>query len=153
VYRVVLVLAGAALGPAAASALAAQAVDSSPAYLTGLIEGLSPSARLRLSAAGERWTGRLESRRPDSLTLASTRLTRTLALNAIDTVWLRRERHDALFAAAGLGALVFVLLQIADDGVDRGSATRLGGLFFVGATTAGMAADALTDEWVRYYPE
>jgi hypothetical protein len=148
-----LVLASAAPALTAPSALEAQSMDSSTAYLTGLIEGLSPSAQLRLSAAGGRWTGRLEARRPDSLTLASDRLTRTLALSVIDTLWLRRERHDALFAAAGLGALVFVLLQIADDGVDRGSATRLGGLFFVGATTAGMAADALTDEWVRYYPE
>jgi hypothetical protein len=147
------VLAGVALGLAAPSALAAQAVDTSSRYLTGLVEGLSPSARLRLSAAGERWTGRLVSRQPDSLTLTNDRLTRTVALNAIDTVWLRRDRHDALYAAAGFGALMFVLLQLTYDGVDRGSATRNGGILFLGLTTAGMALDGVADEWTRYYPE
>ena len=149
----ILALAGVGLGLARPSGLRAQAVDSSAAYLTGLIEGLSPSTRLRLSSAGERWTGRLASRQTDSLTLAGEQSTRTLALNAIDTLWLRREQHDALLAAAGFGALMFVLLQVADDGGDRGSAARIGGVLFLGVTTAGMALDAVAEQWTRSYPE
>jgi hypothetical protein len=152
-HPLVLVLTGVALRLPAPSALTAQAADTSSRYLTGLVEGLSPSAQLRLSAAGQRWTGRLVSRQSDSLTLSDDRLTRTVAVNAIDSVWLRRDRHDALYAAAGFGALMFTLLQLTYDGFDRGSATRNGGILFIGLTFAGMALDATANEWTRYYPE
>jgi hypothetical protein len=134
-------------------AVVAQAGDSGAAYLRSVVEQLSPLARVRLQSAGERWTGRLTDREADSLTVVNERKTRTLALQAIDTLWTRRETHEGLLAGAGFGALMFVVLQISEPSYNRSQATRLGGILFLGMATGGMMVDALAERWAQRYPE
>jgi hypothetical protein len=133
------------------STLPAQvAGDTSSTSLGRLVAGLSPSARLRLSSGGERWSGRLEARHADSLTVVGTAGTRIIPLNAVDTLWLHRESHTGLAAGAGFGALMFALLQL--GGGDRYYATRFGAIIFVGAAAAGVLIDGAADGWSQRYP-
>ena len=138
-----------ALGPR----LSAQAPDSAGNYLRSVVQQLAPSERVRLQLAGERWTGRLAGRRPDSLTVVNQSRTRTLAIQGIDTLWTRRETHEGLLAGAGFGALMFALLQISEPSYNRSRATRLGGILFLGMATGGMMVDAFAERWTRRYPE
>ncbi|HET6836799.1 MAG TPA: hypothetical protein VFH24_02085 [Gemmatimonadales bacterium] len=134
------------------STLRAQAAgDTSAISLRRLVAELSPSARLRLISSGQRWSGRLEARQADSLTVASTSGRLTIPLNAVDTLWLRRESHTGLAAGAGFGAVMFALLQLGHGG-DRYTATRLGAIIFVGAAGAGWLIDRTSDRWSRRYP-
>jgi hypothetical protein len=151
-HRLVLALACSALALIQSSPLPAQAVDSSTMYLRGLLKGLAPSTRVQLHSSGQRWKGRVAARQPDSLTIAGWTGTRSLALDAIDTLWLRRESHEGLSAGAGFGALMFFVLQLGNGG-DPVSATRLGGILFLGAAGGGMLIDAASERWVRRYPE
>ena len=112
------------------STVAAQvAGDTGSTSLRKLVVELSPSARLRLTSSGERWSGRLEARHADSLT-----------------------SHKGLAAGAGFGALMFALLQLGNRD-DRYYATRLGAIIFVGAAGAGLLIDGASDGWSRRYPE
>lgn len=135
------------------STVAAQvAADSGSTSLSRLVAELPPSGLLRFTSGGERWTGRLSSRHPDSLTVTSRSQTRTSPLSAIDTLWLRGKSHTALAAGAGFGALMFALLQLGHGG-DRYTATRLGAIIFVGAAGAGLLIDEASERWSQRYPE
>ncbi|HYF38463.1 MAG TPA: hypothetical protein VD930_02160, partial [Gemmatimonadales bacterium] len=141
-HRLILALARLGLMAAIPAGLFAQsAEDTTATSLSRLVTGLSPSARLRLSYGGERWSGRLEARHADSLTIAGTAVTRTIPLAAIDTLWLHRESHTALAAGAGFGALMFALFQLSDD---RYYGTRLGAIIFLGSATAGLLIDGMS---------
>jgi hypothetical protein len=138
---------------ALARGLTAQMPDSSSNILGQMVEDLPPSARLRVGALGTRWTGKLAARRPDSLVLADETGSRPIRLAAIDTLWVRSQRHDGLLAGAGFGALMFSLLQVARGSENRAASTRLGAILFVGAATGGMLIDAVSDRWSQRYPE
>lgn len=127
------------------------AEDTTFASVSRLVAGLSPSARVRLTSNGKRWTGRLEARHADSLTIAGPTGTRTIPLGAVDTLWLHRESHTALAAGAGFGALMFALLQLG-GGEDRYYGTRIGAVIFVGASLAGLLIDGASDGWRQGYP-
>jgi hypothetical protein len=133
--------------------LAAQVADSSPNALRQLVEDLPPSAQVRVRTLGSHWTGRLAARPPDSLALAQESGTRTIRLSAIDTLWVRGQKHDALLAGAGFGALMFCLLQIGRGPGDPATSARLGGILFLGAAGGGMLIDAISEQWSRRYPE
>jgi len=149
-HRLIVMLAPLGLMTAIPPGVSAQAGgDTTATSLSRLVAGLSPSARLRITYGGERWSGRLEARQADSLTIAGNTGNRTIPLNAIDTLWLHRESHTALAAGAGFGALMFALFQLGDD---RYYGTRFGAVIFLGATTAGLLIDGMSDGWSRRYP-
>jgi hypothetical protein len=126
--------------------------DSGSTSLGRLVAELSPSTRIRVATGGEHWTGRVAARQPDSLTLVSRFHTRTFPLRAVDTLWIRSERHTALAAGAGFGALMFGLLQLGHGG-ERSMATQLGAILFLGGAGAGLLIDAASDRWSRRFPE
>src|SRR5215213_6233952 len=136
-----------------ASRLAGQTADSSSNMLRVAVEGLAPSTDLRVGSQGKRWIGRLAGRSPDSLALSNETGTRSIHIAAIDTLWLRREKHDGLLAGAGFGAIMFGLIHIGRNLGDPAQATRFGAAIFLGATTAGLLVDALSTSWVQTYPE
>jgi hypothetical protein len=134
------------------AAMRAQDTDTSCTHLGEVIKALPPSAQLRLRTPGEHWSGRLlAARHTDSLTLAGNPGRRSVALAEIDTLWVRREGHQALLAGAGFGTLMFFLLQIGSGG-DRHSATRLGAIVFLGSVGGGMLIDGASHRWVQRYP-
>jgi ABC-type uncharacterized transport system YnjBCD permease subunit len=139
-----------AVGPSTVTAQAA--ADSGSTSMSRLVASLSPSARLRLTSGGERWTGRLAARSADSLTVTGRTEARTIPLSAIDTLWLRSESHTVLATGAGFGALMFGLLQLGHGG-DRATATQLGAIIFLGAAGTGLLIDAASARWLRRYPE
>jgi hypothetical protein len=126
--------------------------DTGSTALSRLVAELSPSARLRLTSGGQRWSGRLEARHADSLTVAGMSGARTIPLAAVDTLWLHQASHTGLAAGAGFGALMFALLQLGNRN-DRYYATRLGAIIFVGAAGAGLLIDGASDGWSRRYPQ
>jgi hypothetical protein len=134
--------------------LVGQSPDSSSQALRSLIDALPPAAALRLGIAGERWTGRLAVRSPDSLVLSYESGTRTIRLPAIDTLWLRGpRRHDGLLAGAAFGAVMFALLHLAQDAAgDPWYQNRLGFALFAGAVGGGLLVDAVSDPWIQHYP-
>lgn len=137
---------------AAPAAIRAQETDTSSTHLREVIKALPPSTQLRLRSSGERWSGRLAARHTDSLTLAGNLRSRSVALAEIDTLWVRREGHQALLAGAGFGTLMFFLLQIGSGG-DRHTATRLGAIVFLGSVGGGMLIDGASHRWVQRYPK
>ena len=132
--------------------LAAQA-DSLSHALSQLVEDLPPSAQVRVGTLGSRWTGRLAARPPDSFVLAGETGTRTIRLSTIDTLWVRGQKHEALLAGAGFGALMFCLLQIGRGSGDPATSARLGAVLFLGAAGGGMLIDAVSEQWSRRFPE
>jgi hypothetical protein len=142
-------------GSGGVSRLGAQAPDSSTRALRGIIEGLPPAAAVRLGVGRERWTGRLARSSNDSLTLNDETGVRQVELADIDSLWLRGPRkHQGLMAGAGLGALVFIALQLTDDsGLQRGAKARQGFTVILGAAAIGMLMDGISDPWVPQFPE
>jgi len=61
---------------------------------------------------------------------------------------------QGLMAGAGLGALVFVALQLTDNsGLERGARARQGFTVILGAAAIGMLMDGISDPWVEQFPE
>lgn len=143
------------VGSGGVVSLRAQAPDSSIRVLHEIIEGLPPAAAVRLGMGGEHWIGRLARSPFDSLTLTGETGIRTVHLAEIDTLWVRGPRkQDGLMAGAGLGALMFLVLQLtADPGEPRGVRARQGLVVFLGTAGAGMLLDAISDPWVEHFPE
>jgi hypothetical protein len=134
--------------------LAGQSTDSSAIALQALVAALPPSAHVRLASGGERWSGRLAARAPDSLALGDETRPRAVRLTAIDTLWVRGlRRHHGLLAGTGFGALMLGVLQLSGDtGEDPGLNTKLGLILLAGGATAGLLVDAVSDSWVQRYP-
>jgi hypothetical protein len=151
--RAALVVIG--VGSSVVGGLGAQAPDSSTRALRGIIEGLPPAAAVRLGVGRERWTGRLARSSNDSLTLNDETGVRKVKLADIDSLWLRGPRkHQGLMAGAGLGALVFVALQLSDNsGLERGARARQGFTVILGAAAIGMLMDGISDPWIEQFPE
>jgi hypothetical protein len=147
------VLVAAALLVLSPMTLGAQVADSADHTLRELIDGLPPSARIRVGSSGQHWTGRVAARSSDSLSLTLASGTRTLGLAAIDSLWIRGQQHDALLAGAGFGALMFFLLHAARNTGDRSDTSRLGVILFLGASTGGLLVDAVSERWAQRYPE
>jgi hypothetical protein len=91
----------------------------------------------------------------DSLALTDESGMHVVSLETIDTLWVRGPRkNDALTAGAAFGAIMFGVLQLSrEEGEDPGLSARLGLILFLGAATGGMLVDAVSDRWVRNYPE
>ena len=131
----------------------AQGSDSTQHALRDLIEGLPPSARVRLGSAGERWEGRITDRDSDSVVVLGEAGPRTFDIPAIDTLWLRGEKHDGLLAGVGFGAVMFSLLLISRGKEERAMNVRLGTILLLGSATAGLLVDAVSERWTQWYPE
>jgi hypothetical protein len=134
--------------------LAAQSADTSKTQLGAVVAQLPSAAHLRLSVAGERWSGRLAARSSDSLSLADETRTRTVRLAAIDTLWVRSpQRHRGLLGGAAFGALMFGAIQLGGgSSEDPGLHTRMGLAIFAGATVVGLLVDSISMPWERTYP-
>jgi hypothetical protein len=134
--------------------LACQAVDSSGHDMGAVIAQVPFAGQLRIATAGERWTGRLAARTPDSLALSRETSTRSVSLADVATLWaLGRQRHSGLLSGAGLGALLFGLLQLGGgSGEDPGLNTKLGLVLLAGTTTLGLLVDATSQPWEQRYP-
>lgn len=135
------------------SVVTAQGADSTQHALRELIEGLPPSARVRLGSGGERWDGRITDRASGSVVLLGQTGSRSFQIPAIDSLWLRSEKHEALLAAVGLGALVSSVLFISGSSENRAATTRQAGYFLLGAASLGLFMDTVTEEWKQWYPE
>jgi hypothetical protein len=154
-HRVVMTLLGLSMLGFSSTRLAGQAADSSTRRLRAVVTSLPPATAVRLTAGGRYWSGRVARRLSDSLALTDESGMHVLSLEAIDTLWVRGPRKtEALMAGAAFGAIMFGVLQLSrDEGEDPGLRTRLGLILFLGAATGGVLVDAVSDRWVRNYPE
>jgi hypothetical protein len=134
-------------------ALAGQSPDSSVRNIAALIASLPPAAVVRLSMSGDRTSGRVVSRTADSLVVQHETGRRSVAIAAIDSLWVPARRHRGLLAGAGFGAVMFGVLQLSGESAeDPGLNTKLGLMFIAGSTAFGLILDAVSDPWSRRYP-